>query len=88
MTLSEEDRLKKVKIFKETVEEHVIKHMKAADKLFEALFQNVYYAGSYFDGLKVGSANEFDLNLRLKLPFQTGDVQVSFMKDYSCIAVP
>jgi len=45
----------------------VIPEMKKTDLDFANLFQRVYYGGSFFDGLKVGSTHqEFDLNIVFK----------------------
>ena len=45
--------------------------MKECDELFGALYREMYYSGSYYDGLKIGKPNEFDLNLVIdKTPFE------------------
>ena len=45
--------------------------MKESDELFNALFREIYFSGSYYDGLKIGKPDEFDLNLVIdKTPFQ------------------
>jgi hypothetical protein len=46
---------------------NVISLLRNEDRLFAALFKEISPAGSYYEGLKVGSANEFDLNLILDL---------------------
>ena len=38
------------------------------DADFENLYSNVYYTGSFFDGLRVNNPNEFDVNFVLSLP--------------------
>ena len=50
------------------VKEVMIPLMKKKDVLFDAMFQEVYHGGSYYTGLRVNNANEFDLNFILKLP--------------------
>ena len=49
--------------------------MKLEDALFACLYQETAYSGSYWDGLRVKEATEFDLNIVLKLPCQ---VQTAF----------
>ena len=46
----------------------MIPSMKKTDALFNLLFQEIFHTGSYFDGLRVNNANEFDLNVLLKIP--------------------
>ena len=48
----------------------MIEQMCQVDPLFNAIFQRVYHTGSFYDGLKVGEPEEYDLNLVLepKLP--------------------
>uniref|UniRef100_A0A1B6LHC1 Uncharacterized protein n=1 Tax=Graphocephala atropunctata TaxID=36148 RepID=A0A1B6LHC1_9HEMI len=40
--------------------------MKACDKTFNEIFSRINYTGSFYDGVRVGEATEFDLNLVLK----------------------
>lgn len=42
--------------------------MKAADTLFETMYERKFYGGSYYDGLKVSKPEEYDLDLVLNLP--------------------
>ena len=45
--------------------------MKESDELFKTLYQQVYFSGSYYDGLKIGKPDEFDLNIVIdKTPFK------------------
>ena len=39
--------------------------MKKNDVLFKSLFREIYYSGSYYDGLKIRGPDEFDLNIVL-----------------------
>ncbi|KAF4528482.1 hypothetical protein B566_EDAN013029 [Ephemera danica] len=39
------------------------------DPLFKALFTEIFYTGSYYDGVKIGKPDEFDLILKLRPPF-------------------
>ena len=50
--------------------EQLIKLMKQEDPLFACLYQEMAYSGSYWDGLRVKEATEFDLNIVFKLPCQ------------------
>ena len=38
-------------------------------KLFRSCFQDIYYSGSYYDGLRITEPTEYDLNVILRLPF-------------------
>lgn len=42
--------------------------MKSTDALFKALYEQVFYGGSYYDSLKVSNPDEYDLDLLLRLP--------------------
>lgn len=42
--------------------------MKQLNPLFELLYSTIYYGGSYYDGLKVGRPEEYDLDLLMSLP--------------------
>ena len=47
--------------------EDVVSKMRESSTTFRALFSKIYYGGSFFDGLKVGSTDqEFDLNIIFK----------------------
>ena len=54
----------------------MIEQMCQVDPLFNAIFQRVYHTGSFYDGLKVGEPEEYDLNLVLepKLPKGTFEI--------------
>ena len=43
----------------------VVNAMKKNDQLFNFLFREIYYTGSYFDDLKIREPDEFDLNFVL-----------------------
>lgn len=55
------------RILKETLTV-MIKIMQDKDPLFAKLYEETFYGGSYFDDLKVGKPDEFDLDLLLVLP--------------------
>lgn len=42
--------------------------MKTKSVLFKGLYDKLFYGGSYYDGLRVGHPEEFDLDLLLRLP--------------------
>ncbi|XP_044730046.1 cyclic GMP-AMP synthase-like [Chrysoperla carnea] len=54
-----------------------VKGMKAVDKLFDSTFQSILYAGSYFEGLKVGKPDEYDLDLIFKLPINYDELEIT-----------
>jgi len=39
------------------------------DKIFNEIYRGVEYTGSFFDGLRITNANEFDVNIVLEVPF-------------------
>ncbi|KAF2897521.1 hypothetical protein ILUMI_08659, partial [Ignelater luminosus] len=49
----------------------LINKMKKVDTLFKTCFTTVFYGGSFYEGLKVGKPDEFDLDFLLKLPKNT-----------------
>ena len=55
--------------------EQLIKMMKQEDPMFACLYQEMAYSGSYWDGLRVKEATEFDLNIVFKLPCQVPTAQ-------------
>lgn len=50
-----------------SVLEKFLKKMKSCDNLFNSLKPRLEYLGSYFDGLRVGHATEYDINIILTL---------------------
>ena len=70
-----------------------LNQMKAVDSLFRSLFQEVFFTGSFYDGLRIGEATEFDLNIVLRLPFCLNDLKVcnvdsQDVEDYNVDVVP
>lgn len=55
--------------------------MKRKDHIFEKAFNRIGYTGSYYDRLKVGEADEYDLNLILKPKLKMEPSKVSFKQD-------
>lgn len=54
----------------------IITQLKEKDDKFKKMFSKTEYVGSYFDGLRVKSATEFDLNLIMKLPLNYDLIEV------------
>lgn len=50
------------------ITDKLIETMKQKSVLFKTLYKSKYYGGSYYDNLKVGPPNEYDLDLVLRLP--------------------
>lgn len=42
--------------------------MKKNNTLFTSLYETIFYGGSFYDGVRVGHPEEFDLDLLLTLP--------------------
>ena len=57
----------------------MVELMKEKDPLFSAIFQRVYGVGSYYDDLKVGEPEEFDVNVVVKLPVNYNQIVVSLL---------
>lgn len=54
----------------------IINSLKSTDEVFEKLYSKLEYVGSYFDGLRVAKATEFDLNLIMKLPYNYNQILI------------
>jgi hypothetical protein len=48
--------------------------MKGQDALFKRVYSRIYGAGSYYDGLKVGKPEEFDMDIVISLPINYEEV--------------
>ena len=57
--------------------EKIVEQMKRKDPTFQALYKEPQYAGSYYENLRVGHPDEFDINLELELPVKPENIQVS-----------
>lgn len=75
VSLSEDDMKKYGAEFR-TVLNCIIQKMKEKDKKFNECYQRLYFAGSYWDGLKVRKPTEFDVDIIIKLPFIRNLIQV------------
>jgi len=51
--------------------------MKKEDVLFNRIYSRICGAGSYYDGLKVGKPEEFDMDIVIRLPIDYSEVVVS-----------
>ncbi|GAB6018396.1 hypothetical protein CHUAL_000112 [Chamberlinius hualienensis] len=51
--------------------QQLVEQMKRVDPLFNQIYKQIIYTGSYYEKLKIHDADEFDLNLQLELPFQS-----------------
>jgi cyclic GMP-AMP synthase len=51
--------------------------MKKEDVLFNKIYSRICGAGSYYDGLKVGKPEEFDMDIVIRLPIDYSEVVVS-----------
>lgn len=47
-----------------------------SDVLFKKMYKKLYFGGSYYDNLKVGKPEEYDLDLVLSLPKETKPILV------------
>ncbi|XP_037271212.2 cyclic GMP-AMP synthase-like receptor isoform X1 [Rhipicephalus microplus] len=47
-----------------------------SDLLFARIFNRLTYTGSSFEGLRIRQADEFDINLVMKLPIQEGEFKI------------
>lgn len=48
------------------------------DSYFYVLLPRLEFTGSYYDGLRIKKADEFDIDLVLNLPFEKDEFTVSF----------
>ncbi|KAK9499849.1 hypothetical protein O3M35_002808 [Rhynocoris fuscipes] len=62
--------------------ETLIKRLKEESLVFELFFQKISYVGSYFDGLRVSDATEFDLNFVLNLQFNYDKIKIENSADF------
>ena len=70
MKLNDKDISKSNQII-EFLKTDVVNAMKQSDPLFNVLYREIYFSGSYYDDLKIGKPDEFDLNFVIdKSPFK------------------
>ncbi|CAB3373694.1 Hypothetical predicted protein [Cloeon dipterum] len=56
-------------LINDLVKNTLINALKNRCEIFKYLFREVAFVGSFYEGLKITDADEFDLNIVLKLPF-------------------
>lgn len=59
---------------------NILEKLKQKDKLFSKMSAGLYYTGSFYDGVRVAEASEFDLNVVLKFPMCADNVKVGLIK--------
>lgn len=67
IALSQEEKARNNRILQQVTDE-IIGIMKQKDPLFKAMYERKFYGGSFYDKLKVGNPDEFDLDLVFTLP--------------------
>ncbi|KAG5896341.1 hypothetical protein JTB14_005821 [Gonioctena quinquepunctata] len=67
ISLSEDEKKRNNTILKELLG-LITQKMREKDNLFKEMYFRVFFGGSYYDGLRVGQPDEFDLDLLLSLP--------------------
>lgn len=71
--------------------ENLITLLKRSDKLFDTLKPKLDFLGSYFDGLRVGCPNEYDINVILKFPVNYKKIKLDSTQccyDYTSVIMP
>ncbi|XP_069681544.1 cyclic GMP-AMP synthase-like receptor isoform X2 [Periplaneta americana] len=54
--------------------------MKTIDETFQELYCQPIFVGSYYENLRVGHPNEFDINLELRLPISNSNIMIETSK--------
>lgn len=84
------DKISNNKILLSVLEE-LLKRMRKCDDLFSSMKPVLKYLGSYYDGLRVGKPNEYDINLKMKLPVNYKKIKLDASlsrHDYTSILMP
>lgn len=70
--------------------EKILKIMRDKNHLFKIMNPKIAYLGSYYDGLRVGHATEFDINIVLKLPINYKNIvlDASNKEAYTVVKMP
>ncbi|KDR17224.1 cyclic GMP-AMP synthase-like isoform X4 [Zootermopsis nevadensis] len=50
--------------------------MKSIDETFRELYKQPHYVGSFYENLRVGRPDEYDINLELQLPMDESEVKI------------
>ena len=86
-----------VEVVEKFVKKALIPKMKELDGLFDVLYCDIYHGGSYYDGLRITEPTEFDLDVKLKMPFRGNLMKLEFgngtsipfgFAKYYCISSP
>ncbi|XP_059061212.1 cyclic GMP-AMP synthase-like receptor isoform X1 [Achroia grisella] len=87
--ITKQERSHNRQIVDATVKE-TLKIMRDKDSLFNSMNPSIAYLGSYYDGLRVGHATEFDINIVLKLPINYKNIvlNASKMEAYTFVVMP
>lgn len=64
------------------VKQKLIEGLKEQSPLFNKLFKEIAWTGSYYEGLKISYPDEFDLNVILKLPVSDDQIKVNIFCNY------
>ncbi|XP_015925555.1 cyclic GMP-AMP synthase-like receptor [Parasteatoda tepidariorum] len=51
--------------------------MKEVDKVFDWLYREPYYTGSFYSDLRISQPDEFDINLIIDMPFKNGEFSIT-----------
>ncbi|KPJ06724.1 hypothetical protein RR48_11771 [Papilio machaon] len=74
-----------------SVLEDIINRMRACDNLFDSMNPRLDYLGSYYDGLRVGEPNEYDINVILRIPIDDNKIILDARESecgHTCIILP
>ena len=63
----DDEKTKRAKSVLKVLVQNLMETMKEVDILFREIYQRIYYTCSFYDGLRVGEATEFDLNVVMGL---------------------
>lgn len=75
ISLQDDEIKRNVEHFRKVLD-HLILLMKGEDVLFKRIYNRICGAGSYFDGLKVGKPEEFDMDIVIRLPINYEEVVI------------
>lgn len=74
-----------------SVLEDIISRMRACDNLFDSMNPRLDYLGSYYDGLRVGEPNEYDINVILRIPIDENKIILDARESecgHTCVRLP
>lgn len=67
-----DDEIKRNNQILHNILSQITKKMVDCDPFFKKLYTCIFYGGSFYDGIRVGHAEEFDLDLLMHLPSSAG----------------